>query len=318
MNLKEIDCNTAHDEIDRLFSGELTGAPSATVLSHLDRCTSCHEHYSLVEQIASTTAPEPDPADLLAMRRQVLRTIRTSERRDWLAFLRFRLPAFAIAPLVGLVMVGGFLLGRNSGPEPASRDAAFVDSGGGEVVLARQIHLVAQQNRNLEDVDSSPFRYSNVQIREGEGDLIELSFDVSRHLDMTLPKHDPLVTEVLVQSVLDPGSVGTQINAISRADNILDPRIRGALIRVMLHDPNLGVRIQAQSKLVERTGDEDIAAALLAVLEKEESVQMRLVAIDYLAQTEVPRQRVEQAVEAGAPEGRTAVAVRARSQIQSF
>ncbi|MBW3671013.1 MAG: hypothetical protein KY432_05000 [Acidobacteria bacterium] len=316
--MKEIDCNTAHEEIDRLFSGELTGAPSATVLSHLDRCVSCHEHYSLVEQIASAAAPEPDPAELLSMRRQVLRTIRTSEGRDWLAFFRFRLPAFAVAPLVVLVMAGGFLLGRNSGSEPEHRETAVAESGGGEIVLARQIHLVAQQNRDLDDVESSPFRYSNVQIREGEGDLIDLSFDVSRHLDLTLPKHDPLVTEVLVQSVLDPGSVGTQINAISRADNILDPRIRGALIRAMLHDPNLGVRIQAQSKLIERPGDDGIAAALLTVLEREESVQMRLVAIDYLAQTNVPRQRVEQAVEAGEPEGRTAVAVRARSQIQSF
>jgi hypothetical protein len=104
------------------------------------------------------------------------------------------------------------------------------------------------------------------------------------------------------------------LKAIEKAENVLDPKIRGALVKAMLQDPNLGVRLQAQEKLAQRPGDAEIEAAQLAVLENEESVRMRLVAIDYLTRSRVDPDRLEKAVEAGAPDGR----VKASEYIRSF
>jgi hypothetical protein len=196
--------------------------------------------------------------------------------------------------------------------------ARLAPAGNPDIVLAGQMQREARRNTGLEDVENSPFRYANVSVEEAGDERIRLSFDVSRHLELTVPENDPLVTEVLVQSMLDAGSVGAKLEAIDRADNVLDPRVRGALVKAMLSDPNLGVRLEAQKKLAGRPGDREIAEALLAVLENEESVQMRLVAIEYLTQSRVDPKLLEKAVEAGEPAGRGAVRVKAADYITSF
>ncbi|HEY0789396.1 MAG TPA: hypothetical protein VGE86_12185, partial [Thermoanaerobaculia bacterium] len=245
-----------------------------------------------------------------------LRTIHAEQRGH--ASL-FRLPVAAAVALAvagaALFAAGGWIAARAGvGPAPTRLAAA----GNPDIVLARQMQREARRNTGLEDVENSTFRYANVRVEEAGEERVRLSFDVSRHLELTVPKTDPLVTEVLVQSMLDTGSVGAKLEAIDRADNVLDPRVRGALVKAMLTDPNLGVRLEAQKKLAQRPGDPEIADALLAVLENEESVQMRLVAIEYLTRSRVDPQRLEKAVEAGEPAGRGAVRVKARDYIMSF
>jgi hypothetical protein len=137
-------------------------------------------------------------------------------------------------------------------------------------------------------------------------------------MEMALPREHPLVTEVLVQSMLSPSSVGAKLEAINFAPSAIDPMVRGALIKSMNSDGELAVRLQAQARLAEQKNDPEIVAAMLSLLEREASVQMRLLAIDYLAASRVEPQRVQRAVGAGPEEGRDAIAVRAAERIQSF
>lgn len=317
------DCDATQHQIDLAFAGELPDEERPNLMRHVDECTDCHSYYDVVEELASPTIEEPDEAGYLAMRREVIRTIRREAAEDapkpsWFPLGVFsRAGGFALALAVaGILFALGVLAGRTGAAAPASE--ASRQPASADVVLARQIGTAAKNNRALRDVENSPFRYSNVRIEERDGEQLHLSFDVSRHLDLTLRRDDPLVTEVLVQSVLDPSSVGTQLKAISEAENVLDPRVRGALVKAMLHDPNLGVRLQAQARLVETANHDETSAAMLSVLEREASVQMRLVAIDYLAGSRIDPQRLERAVAAGEPEGRAAVYVKARNYIQSF
>ena len=67
----------------------------------------------------------------------------------------------------------------------------------------------------------------------------------------------------------------------------------------------------AQSKLTEISGDSEVNDAFLTVLEREPSVRMRLVAIDYLTNSSIQPARLEQAITAGKPEGSNAVLVKA-------
>lgn len=305
--MESIDCRRIQNELDRLFAEDVEPEVHERIEAHLEGCEDCREHRALLEEISGAYVAEPSDAELAGMRSEVLTTIRRERRAGWL-----RLPyAAAIAAVAGgaLLLALGWGAGRATAPAPTSQQAAAVNP---DFALARQIQREARESQARTDVDSARFRYANVRIEEQPGDQIHLAFDVSRHLELTLPKSDPLVTEVLVQSVLEAGSVGTQLEAIEQAENVVEPRVRAALVQAMLHDPNLGVRLQAQARLVERPGDPATSQALLTVLEKEESVQMRLVAIDYLAQSRtVDAQRLRQAVEAGEPEGRPAVRVRA-------
>lgn len=310
--METIDCRRHQNDIDRLFAGELPEEMHEALMAHVEECTDCADHYGLVEEIAAAPVPEPSAEELGAMRSRVLRSVRRDKHAWWRALPH----AAAVAMVAGAALLAalGWVAGRAS-VSPSSPRAS--ETASPELILARQIHQVARGNDALEDVENSPFRYTNVKIAEAREGRVSLSFDVSRHLELTLPQDDPLVTEVLVQSVLEAGSVGAQLQAIGRADNILDPRIRGALIKAMLHDPNLGVRLQAQSRLVEQSGDAEVDEALVAVLENEESVQMRLVAIDHLTRARIDPNRLRDAVEAGEPEGRGAVRMKADDYILS-
>lgn len=64
----------------------------------------------------------------------------------------------------------------------------------------------------------------------------------------------------------------------------------------MLTDANLGVRLKAQSRLIEQDDDPQVKEALLRVLQNEESVQMKLVAIDHLASRRVDPSRIQRAI----------------------
>ena len=322
MTSSRTDCNDQQNDIDRAFAGELPEAQRIALMRHVDECDECRDYYAVVEEISSAKAPEPDDAGLLAMRREVIRTIRreADQPKSWLSW--FARPQFATLALAlvagGLLFALGLTVGRGDHSEAARAVTATAQPASSEIVLARHIGAVAAKNRRLSDIENSPYRYTNVEITEESAGRLRLSFDVSRHLDLSLDRSDPLVTEVLVQSVLDPTSVGTQLTAISEAGNVLDARVRGALIRAMLNDPNLGVRLQAQSRLSGASPHADVTAAMLRILEHEASVQMRLVAIDYLTRSRIDPKRLEKAVHAGEPEGRTAVLVRARSYTQSF
>jgi hypothetical protein len=76
----------------------------------------------------------------------------------------------------------------------------------------------------------------------------------------------------------------------------MEPKVREALIRTMMNDENLGVRLRAQDRLVSIEGDPEVEQALLEVLRTEESVQMRLVAIDYLTAGKVRPELMRDAV----------------------
>jgi hypothetical protein len=146
---------------------------------------------------------------------------------------------------------------------------------------------------------------------------LALSFDVSTHLELVRDKSDPLVAEILVQSLVNPAPVGTRLEAISLVRS-MEPKVRGALIAAMLEDESLPVRIAALEKLVGQPIDPATEAAFLKVLEIEESVQMRLLAIDYLAKERVAPEVLESAILAGQPEAGSALFVRAQDYFAKF
>ena len=305
------DCREFEALIDRAQTGEASEQEQEALLDHLESCPDCSRLFEAVGVMRNSGLDaEPDANDLVSMRRSVLREIRKGrgERRNFSLMSLLMHPAAAAVCAV-VLLVFGFLLGGRASkigqdkPEPQATAAADR--------FTSTIQKVAQSHTAYEDIVNSPFTYTNVRVAQGQAGTVNLSFDVSRHLDLSLRKNDPLVTEVLVQSLIEPSGVNTRLNAISIANNVPDPKVKKSLIFAMLHDENLAVRMTAQSKLTEHRGDPEITEALLAVLEREPTVQMRLVAIDYLASSKIQPERLERAVLAGKPENSDAVFLRA-------
>ena len=90
------------------------------------------------------------------------------------------------------------------------------------------------------------------------------------------------------------------------------------MIQVVRHDPSLSVRLAALERLTVYPDDPAIEETLLAVLEGEESVQMRLLAVDGLTRRQIEPRRLEEAIEAAQPEIETALKVRAGDYLQAL
>jgi hypothetical protein len=217
--------------------------------------------------------------------------------------------------LAFLMLSAGFIIGTKSRTMSWPDTAAPAIAAVSDDPLVDEIQLAAARHTRFADVVNAPYTYSDVKVTEQPDGMVGLSFDVSRHVEVVVSKDDPMVGEVLVQSLLGEASVGTKLKAIS-SSNAMDGKVREALVRTMLHDRNLGVRLRAQERLVALRGDAEVERALLEVLSAEESVQMRLVAIDYLTEEKVQPDLVRQAVGTGEEDARVdAVYVRAMQYV---
>ena len=192
---------------------------------------------------------------------------------------RSRMLAAAAAVVLA---IGGFAAGRMvTGADPT----------GGDLLVAT-LEDGAQDHRRLRDVEDSPNIISNVAVRSvGEG-RVAMSFDVARHLEIERPIDDPLVNEVLVHAILDQSSMGSRLKAVSMAANAENGKVEEALVFSMLDDPDLPVRMRALEILAERPTSHGVEQGLMKVLRHDESMQMRLLAIEVLANGGAGGQRV--------------------------
>lgn len=247
----------------------------------------------------------PDAEDFSRMRAGVLREIRTNRARERLAgepassaasvaFAPFGRLGWALggAALVLLVAGAGFLAGRGGldGLDGLGRDArdavsgdAIVRSDVSERELLAALDREARDNEGLLDVENADFLFSNVAIEEAGEGQVELRFDVTRHVRVRAAHDAPLVAEAMAQTLVNRAPLGEKLQAIDFAGRVASPKIKQGLIFSMLNDPELAVRLRAQSILLAHAPDPELESAFLAVLAGEDSTQMRLLAMDWLA-----------------------------------
>ncbi|MEW6363268.1 MAG: hypothetical protein AB1714_01370 [Acidobacteriota bacterium] len=294
----EQDICRQHQEAMELLSEPNAGVEETErLLVHIGECADCAAHWELLGQLRSMVGADlPAAHEFRAMRRAVIKEAAGGARISLGArlsawFMRPLYVAAVIVAAVGVGLLGGWFAG---GSRVITRQPVVPAA---DDLFLHQLKLAADRPAGIDDIEKAPYAYSNVSIRgAGEG-TVDLSFNVTRRFDVTLPKNDPLVAEILVQSLVAPVPVGTRIRAIDFSQDLPSARVEAALIRAMLSDANLGVRLKAQSRLLERPADAEILKALLEVLQTEESVQMRLKAIDYLARNAVDLKVLESAVE---------------------
>ncbi len=264
------------DFITKFLAGELDADQTVQLRQHAAECSDCAEmiatHHLLLQSGASLeTAPEKEFSQ---MRRDVLskldrpKKIKVQQSVSWIPEW-FRRPSVAYALSI-LLLIGGWTAGR------------LVDSDGRKNFIG-EIRKVAAGNTDLRDVQNSPYIYSNISFKKIDEQQVALSFDVTTHLDIVRDPDDPLVKDVLAQSLLNEESVGSRLKAIAWADEVIDPRIKEALIYAMKNDNNAAVRMKAIHSLMRYPDDSEIQNAFIELLKSDTQVTVRLAAIDYLA-----------------------------------
>jgi len=284
------DCARYESLIERYLASDLDPKGMSDLLAHAAGCEGCRRLLALHGELerAGSAVPEPDEADL--ERRQV-RVLAGIQRRRALRPLR----AAAIAAGLILPFGVGVLFGRALPQKTRWMDA---------------LHAEASANRGLSDVEDSPFNYSNVSYRRLGDDRVALDFDVTTHLTTVESKDSPLVREVLVQSLLNPATVGERLKAMSFAAGGLDPKLEKAVLFALRNDESLAVRLAALTILVGRLDDEEVRSALIATLRDDPSVQVRLAALESLASHRVDPKRIREAIRERPEPGNEALVVR--------
>ncbi len=317
-------------DFERLMEGMLAGdydpgadgaspkwavAARRDLLAHVDGCDACGELYGFHEWLAreAPALEEIQPRELEAVRHEVLARI----REEAPAGMRSdsgsaRMPATRLAlagAAAALLLAAGVLLGRIALPDaPAQAEGARLAGASGPAGPGVTGETIAT-------LGAFPYSFANVSVEPGRANLVRLSFDMTRRVRTERPQDDPLVREVLIQSLRGASPLGDRLRALSLAGEFMDAGIREALIDTMRSDASMAVRLRALETLSAYPADADIQQSMLAVLEQEESVQMRLLAIDYLGAGRVAPDRIRTALEETRPDGAEALYIRASERL---
>jgi hypothetical protein len=308
------DCKTLQPALERRLLGEASAGDLAALAAHCVECAECRAlcttDSSLMEFASSAVATD---AELAAVRVAVLRQARIDAaappRTRWWSLPPLRL-AIAGAAALALFVVGA-LVGRAGSGGALARDP-----------LARELQRAALARTTAHDALESPFTYANVSVEPGASGRLRLEFDVSTHVVVERPTNDPLVGEVVAQTLLAGASpLAGKLQAIAVADRVLDSRVRDALAESAENDPSAVVRLKAFAELADRPGGDDgdqrTSHVALRLLTNERSVELRLAAIDYLTGNHVDRAALRRALDAADPATRGPLLVRASQYLQT-
>lgn len=276
------------------------------LLAHSKDCPECADLIALHNSLKNSKEwlISPVEADFLALRHNVIRNIRLQKRKSIIIKIMsfWRQPALAYSMAL-LLTIGAFILGQRWSQRPTVAEHGIL----------QKIDHSARTHFTLEQVKNSPYVFSNVRIKAMDEQQITLSFNVSTHLEMTRSIADPLVKDILAQSILYSPSEGQRLNYISFSERIIDPKIKEALLFALENDTELPVRLRAMNALLSYARDEQIEEAFLKILRQEESMQMRLLAIDYLTQNNIDAHILERELGVATTQNNTAILMKVQA-----
>ncbi len=278
--------------IKKYISGELTVSEKSRLLKEAEINKEIAEYIHLHTNLsdAETTFEMADDKSFQKMRSITINQIHHYKKHKWYfsssTILQnlvqpFRIPAFSASFAAAMFLIGFFL-----STTPVSEES-----------LINGIQYTAQQTEGLQESSDSPYIYSNTIFREDKDGRVNVSFDVTRHLELTRQKSDPLIQDILAQSLINSESTSEQLRNISVSEKVMHPKIKQALIQTMQNDENDTVRQKSMFSLMKYPNDEDIQEALMNLLTEEKSVYMRLAAIDYLSNNNVNPALFEQSLD---------------------
>ncbi len=307
-------CEFYKNLLEKLIVGEIDNRDEGLLKTHLKDCKDCATYFNAHDLLDKSNSPfqEASENDLQRMRGDVIDSIRKQQENsiyNKIIKLKEYIQIFLKRPelvFAAVALILGFFLGRALPP----------DENGITGGIVRQINSIAQNNINFIDTKNSAYQFSNVAMEEMDDKKISLSFDVSTHLDVVRKKNDPLVKEILAQTLVNPEQVGTRLKAISYSESILDDKIKEALIFSMKSAPLLAVRLKAMSSLIKYENDSEIQDAFVNILLEEKSIKMNLMAIDYLTESNFDPDTLRSLISEIDPSKSTAVFIRAKKYIE--
>lgn len=290
------DCQHFRKIIHNTIAGEVSPSELESLNQHCEACPDCRQLMEVHSELlrAGKEVPEPAESDLLAVRKNVLSQIardeaistRTQRSFWWDLRAMFRThPAPALSAAAALIVVALFVGRWSVTPQPLDDQS-----------LINDINRQAALQSGINEYWDTPYSYTNVSARPLPDGRLDLSFEVCRYVNVVTQKNSPLATDVLLQAILNPSAMGSKMKAMALTPEIMDPKLKEALVFTLHNDPVPAVRIEALSILSQYPYDDEVQAALLKTLRQDETVQIRLLALEYLAGRQVNPETILQTI----------------------
>lgn len=266
-------CKQIHEIFERYLAGELLPSDKDILDQHLPSCLDCQSLMDIHEELMRIDGPvaDPSPEALRAMRSRVLGQISQSNNGGRNSRFNHRVSLFVPAFAAAAVLVLGVFLGSWFS-RPASVDDQLLNA------ITRQASI----ERSLEDSWDAPLFFSNVAVRDWNDTRVSLGFDVCRSVDLTTGLNSPVASDILTHAILNSDSMGGRMRAMEIAALSSDERLTRALVVSLQQDPDQTMRISALNALARKGDSEQIQLALLGALRDDDSVQVRLLALEHL------------------------------------
>jgi len=266
-------CKQIHEIFERYLAGELLPSDKAILDQHLPSCVDCQSLMDIHEELMRIDdhVADPSPEALRAMRSRVLSQISNSNNGDRKPHFNRKVPAFVPALAAAAVLVLGVFLGSWFS-RPSSVDDQLLNA------ITRQASI----ERSLEDSWDAPLFFSNVVVRDWNDTRVSLGFDVCRNVDLTTGLNSPVASDILTHAILNSDSIGGRMRAMEIAALSTDERLTRALVVALQQAPDQTTRISALNALARKSDSEQIQLALLGALRDDDSVQVRLLALEHL------------------------------------
>jgi hypothetical protein len=302
-------CKSWQDSLENYLAGEISPEALASLREHSRNCLDCRDMMAAHDQLLQIDEqiPEPSERDFRAMRLGVMAQLSAPEvnsrkRSFWQdTLMLLQGHPKALIPLTAAVLVCTLLVGRWSA----------IPGSFNESTLVRELIAQASAHDELEEYFDQSLIYSNVSVKPQPDGMLAMSFDVARHMDISAPLESPLARTVLLSAILDPSRMGSRMQAMHISSQVLDPRLRDALVVILHSDPSLPMRLEALKTLSGHPPDEIIQSAFLTTLQRDQSVQLRLSALEILATRSVNPQVIKETINQIPLDGDVAVYQRA-------
>jgi hypothetical protein len=275
-----MECKENQERIVLFLYEELTEHEQTELESHIQECRHCNDSFeqqkSFHSALAEDVGPWNVPSDLLVESRRALADeLDRIERKPWNKGW-WRLPAFSFVVTPMRLLESGTLLA--------------VGLAAGVYINSSMLHPASSLTPSLSSLagTSGPQAetVSNVRIVSSDATTgsVELIGDVVRPLHFQGNITDDLAQQLLVGALLDgrnPSSRMSAVEVLSRKP--ASRQVKEALIRALIEDDNLGVRLKALQTLKPFANkDKDVQAAFMNALAYDEAAGIRVQAIDAL------------------------------------
>jgi len=286
-------CKNFEQLIQNLIFDDISEVERNLLNVHVQKCEHCSKilelHTALRKSNFTTANKLPDNNYFQTIRQNVLRQVKTKRIQTFNLSDLFRRKKTILRPAYSIVVFFIiFLIGYYSHHWFKKDVASDRD------LFITKIRQAAMQNRSLADVDKSPFLISQVRMERTDQGEIHLTFNVTTAVEYFGDLDDPLVKEVVTQALVNYTNDGSRLDAIALSTQLMDTKVKEALIFSMLHNENPAVRMNAMDVLGQMQLDDQIQQAIIKVLNSEQTVQMRLAAIELLTQENTYIQNLNQ------------------------